>query len=99
MLALPDPASNVTSYVVFTSKKSVFFFFFRLTIVLPNTIIARLAVCFDCFHVFRVSYFSQHPPTSWSSWCYDDFFRKESSCMMDERLWNGEGVLGALRDV
>ena len=55
MLALPDPASNVTSDVVFTSKKSACVVF-PLTIVLRNTVIVRLAVCtsivFMFFHVW-----------------------------------------------
>ena len=52
--------------------------------------------------MFHVSHFSQHPPTSWSSSCYqyDVFFRKESRSPAGWGWpWNGEGVLGALRCV
>ena len=79
MLALPDPASNVASEVVLTSKKSGVSVDDRAA----KHYHRRVGVCFHCFHVlpyiFNVSHFS-YRSTSWSSPCFDVFFRKESSC-------------------
>ena len=69
---------------------------FRLRIVLPNTIIARLGTFFHCSHCFACfSHFSDRP-TSWSSPCFDVFLTpKGVQQQLDGWPWNGEGVLGA----
>ena len=69
---------------------------------LLNTIIAWLVVCVSIasmFFMFHVSHFSKHPPTSWSSSCYDVFCPKGVQLQLDGWPWNGEGVWGAKGDV
>ena len=105
MLALPDPASNVTSDVVFTSKKECVCFFSvdnRAAKHCHSTVGCLYFHCFHVFpcfhHVFHIFHIGQ---TSWSSPCLRQFFDSERSWMNGlgkvKVRWEPKGCVEAQR--